>query len=122
MSRRVKRLTPRGLKAMIMEEAKKLHLETLEQGKEDSEKVDAEEVDAGEFAGSLEKDIVSDIIKSVAHECKNLGVALVGGETAEMPGTYHKNEYDLVGISTGVVEKKNIIDGSSVKKGLNTSS
>ena len=66
---------------------------------------------------SLEKDIVSDIIKSVAHECKNLGVALVGGETAEMPGTYHKNEYDLVGISTGVVEKKNIIDGSSVKKG-----
>ena len=66
---------------------------------------------------SLEKNIVSEIIKSVARECKSLGVALVGGETAEMPGTYQKNEYDLVGVATGVVERKKIIDGSSVKKG-----
>lgn len=66
---------------------------------------------------SLDKNIVSDIIKSVSHECKEHGVSLVGGETAEMPGTYHKNEYDLVGVATGVIEKKNIIDGSNVKAG-----
>ena len=68
-------------------------------------------------SSSLEPQIVSDIIKSVATECKNLGVSLVGGETAEMPGTYHKNEYDLVGIATGIVERKDIVDGSSVKEG-----
>jgi len=42
---------------------------------------------------------------------------LVGGETAEMPGTYHKNEYDLVGVATGIVEKRNIVDGTKVKPG-----
>ena len=68
-------------------------------------------------SSSLEPQIVSDIIESVATECKNLGVSLVGGETAEMPGTYHKNEYDLVGIATGIVERKDIVDGSSVKEG-----
>ncbi|MAS39614.1 MAG: phosphoribosylformylglycinamidine cyclo-ligase [Candidatus Marinimicrobia bacterium] len=69
-------------------------------------------------AGSnLDKNIVSDVIKSVAHECKERGVSLVGGETAEMPGTYHKDEYDLVGVATGVVERKNIVDGSNVKAG-----
>ena len=57
MSRRVRKLSPRRLKAMILEEAENLKLETLEQGKDDPEKVDAEEVDAGELAGSLEKDI-----------------------------------------------------------------
>ena len=69
-------------------------------------------------AGSdLNKNIISDIIKSVAQECKEHGVSLVGGETAEMPGTYHKNEYDLVGGATGIIEKNNIIDGSSVQAG-----
>jgi len=68
-------------------------------------------------SSSLEPQTVSKIIESVATECKNLGVALVGGETAEMPGTYHKNEYDLVGVATGIVERKNIVDGSSVKDG-----
>lgn len=68
-------------------------------------------------SSSLEPQIVSDIIESVATECKNLGVSLVGGETAEMPGTYHKNEYDLVGIATGIVERKDIVDGSCVKQG-----
>ncbi len=57
MSRKVKRLTSSGLKKMILEEAAKLRLETLEQGKEDSEKVDAVETDADKLAGSLEKDI-----------------------------------------------------------------
>jgi len=66
---------------------------------------------------SLDKNIVSEVIKSVAHECKQHGVSLVGGETAEMPGTYRANEYDLVGVATGVVEKNKIIDGSSVCDG-----
>ena len=69
-------------------------------------------------AGSdLNKNIISEVIKSVAHECKAHGVSLVGGETAEMPGTYHKNEYDLVGVATGIVEKRNIVDGTKVKPG-----
>tara|TARA_Y100000748_G_scaffold42842_2_gene31779 strand:+ start:3828 stop:4877 length:1050 start_codon:yes stop_codon:yes gene_type:complete len=69
-------------------------------------------------AGSnLEKGVVAEIIKSVASECKKHGVSLVGGETAEMPGTYHKNEYDLVGVAAGVIEKDKIIDGSSVQSG-----
>jgi len=69
-------------------------------------------------AGSdLNKNIISEVIKSVAHECKEHGVSLVGGETAEMPGTYHKNEYDLVGVATGIIEKRNIIDGTNVKTG-----
>lgn len=69
-------------------------------------------------AGSnLEKEVVIEIIKSVAFECKKHGVSLVGGETAEMPGTYHKNEYDLVGVATGVIEKDKIIDGSFVRDG-----
>ena len=69
-------------------------------------------------AGSgLEKEVVAEIIKSVAFECKQVGVSLVGGETAEMPGTYHENEYDLVGVATGIIEKDKIIDGSSVQDG-----
>ena len=69
-------------------------------------------------AGSdLNKNIISEVIKSVAQECKVHGVSLVGGETAEMPGTYHKNEYDLVGVATGIIEKRSIIDGTNVKAG-----
>jgi phosphoribosylformylglycinamidine cyclo-ligase len=69
-------------------------------------------------AGSnLDKNIISEVIKSVAHECKQHSVSLVGGETAEMPGTYHKSEYDLVGVATGIIEKRSIIDGTNVKAG-----
>ena len=68
-------------------------------------------------SSALSPDVISETIKSVASECKRLGVSLVGGETAEMPGTYHKNEYDLVGVATGFVDKKNIIDGSKTKSG-----
>ena len=69
-------------------------------------------------AGSdLNKNIISEVIKSVAQECKAHGVSLVGGETAEMPGTYHKNEYDVVGVATGIIEKRSIIDGTNVKAG-----
>jgi phosphoribosylformylglycinamidine cyclo-ligase len=68
-------------------------------------------------SSTLSPGVISEIIKSVAGECKRVGVSLVGGETAEMPGTYHKNEYDLVGVATGIIDKKNIIDGSRVKSG-----
>ena len=57
MSRRVKKLSPQLLRKMIIEEAQNLKLETLEQGKDDPEKVNAEEVDADALAGSLEKDV-----------------------------------------------------------------
>lgn len=57
MSKRVKRLTPSRLKGLILDEIKNLQLETLEQGKEDTEKVQADEVEASDLAGSLEKDI-----------------------------------------------------------------
>ena len=66
---------------------------------------------------SLNPETVSKIIKSVAAECEKIGVSLVGGETAEMPGTYRKNEYDLVGVATGVIDKKDVVDGSAIKKG-----
>ena len=57
------------------------------------------------------------IIKSIAKACKNSGCALLGGETAEMPGHYIDNNFDLAGFSVGCVEKKNIIDKNSVCDG-----
>ena len=57
------------------------------------------------------------IVKGVAEGCKMAGCALIGGETAEMPGMYGNGEYDIAGYTTGVVEKKNLIDGSKVKVG-----
>jgi len=63
MSRRVRKVTPSILKRMIVQEAQKLRLEVLETGKEDVEKVDPEEVDAADLAGSIEQDI--DFIKAL---------------------------------------------------------
>ncbi len=60
---------------------------------------------------------VADIVKGVADGCVQAGCALVGGETAEMPGFYPEDEYDVAGFSVGVVDKKNIIDGKAVKAG-----
>lgn len=60
---------------------------------------------------------VSDIVKGIADGCVIAGCALVGGETAEMPGFYPEDEYDLAGFSVGVVDKSKIIDGSLIKKG-----
>ena len=57
------------------------------------------------------------IIEGMAHALAEVGCALIGGETAEMPGLYPEGEYDLVGFIVGVVEKRNIIDGSSIKAG-----
>jgi phosphoribosylformylglycinamidine cyclo-ligase len=54
------------------------------------------------------------IISGIVQACREVGCSLIGGETAEMPGIYSQGNYDLVGFIVGVVEKKNILDGSSI--------
>ena len=67
--------------------------------------------------GKLSLKASTEIIKGVAEGCKEAGCALIGGETAEMPSFYKKGEYDLAGFTVGVVERKKVIDGSSVRVG-----
>lgn len=67
--------------------------------------------------GKLEPTKAEQIIKGFSIACKENGVALIGGETAEMPGLYSENEYDMSGTIVGIVEKDNIIDGRYVAEG-----
>jgi len=67
--------------------------------------------------GKLQVDVAASVISGIAEGCAQAGAALVGGETAEMPGMYHGADYDLAGFCVGVVEKEAIIDGSKVKAG-----
>ncbi|AFN74693.1 phosphoribosylformylglycinamidine cyclo-ligase [Melioribacter roseus P3M-2] len=67
--------------------------------------------------GKLEPEKAEQIFKGFSIACKENGVALIGGETAEMPGLYAPDEYDISGTIVGIVEKEKIIDGSRVKKG-----
>lgn len=60
---------------------------------------------------------VAEIVRGVAEGCVMSGCSLIGGETAEMPGFYPENEYDIAGFAVGIVDKKKIIDGKSIKKG-----
>ncbi len=60
---------------------------------------------------------IATIVSGVAEGCKQSNAALIGGETAEMPGFYPEDEYDLAGFAVGVVDKKNLITGQSIKKG-----
>ncbi len=60
---------------------------------------------------------VAQIVKGVADGCAMAGCSLIGGETAEMPGFYPENEYDIAGFAVGVVDRKNIIDGKTIKEG-----
>jgi phosphoribosylformylglycinamidine cyclo-ligase len=60
---------------------------------------------------------IESIVSGIAQACQNVGCSLIGGETAEMPGIYSHGSYDLVGFIVGVVERKNIIDGSPIVPG-----
>ena len=65
----------------------------------------------------LKPDIIEEIVSGMVKACRDTGVSLVGGETAEMPGTYLPGEHDLVGVVTGVVDKNNIITGEKIEAG-----
>ncbi|EFE55784.1 phosphoribosylformylglycinamidine cyclo-ligase [Providencia rettgeri DSM 1131] len=67
--------------------------------------------------GKLDVDTATSVITGIAEGCKQSGCALVGGETAEMPGMYHGEDYDVAGFCVGVVERSEIIDGSKVSAG-----
>ncbi|XKE43914.1 phosphoribosylformylglycinamidine cyclo-ligase [Halomonas organivorans] len=67
--------------------------------------------------GKLDVDIAADVVSGIGEGCEQAGCALVGGETAEMPGMYEGNDYDLAGFCVGVVEKDEILDGSRVAEG-----
>ena len=68
-------------------------------------------------ASKLEPKSTAKIVKGIAKACKKSNCALLGGETAEMPGHYAKNNFDLAGFSVGVVEKNKVIDGKKIKPG-----
>jgi len=67
--------------------------------------------------GKLRPETTAEVVKGLAEACRELGCALIGGETAEMPGLYQAGEYDLAGFIVGVVEKDEIVDGSRIQVG-----
>ena len=67
--------------------------------------------------GKIEKKVLVDVIKGIVEGCRQAGCALVGGETAEMPGFYKAGEYDVAGFCVGAVDKSKAIDGSKIKAG-----
>jgi phosphoribosylformylglycinamidine cyclo-ligase len=67
--------------------------------------------------GKLSTDVIAGIIEGVARGCRENGCVLLGGETAEMPGFYQEGEYDIAGFIVGVVDRKNVIDGTRIRPG-----
>ena len=67
--------------------------------------------------GKLDAEVAVDVIKGIADGCEQSGAALIGGETAEMPGMYSAGDYDMAGFCVGIAEKSQIIDGTKVKAG-----
>lgn len=67
--------------------------------------------------GKLDADVAADLVKGVSEGCVQAGAALIGGETAEMPGFYSEGEYDIAGFAVGIVDKEDIINGSKIEAG-----
>jgi phosphoribosylformylglycinamidine cyclo-ligase len=67
--------------------------------------------------GKLDTGVAAQVVKGIAHGCELAGCALIGGETAEMPGMYPEGEYDLAGFCVGVVERRKIVNGRSIRPG-----
>lgn len=67
--------------------------------------------------GKIRSSVLKDIVKGISAACKEAGYALIGGETAEMPGMYAEGEYDLAGFGVGIVDKKDVIDGTLTRPG-----
>lgn len=67
--------------------------------------------------GKLSPDIIAEMVEGLARGCKNAGIALIGGETAEMPDFYQPGEYDVAGFIVGVVDQDKIINGSNIEPG-----
>ncbi|MBM96103.1 MAG: phosphoribosylformylglycinamidine cyclo-ligase [Oceanospirillaceae bacterium] len=67
--------------------------------------------------GHLNVDVAASVVQGIGDGCEQAGAALVGGETAEMPGMYEGEDYDLAGFCVGIVEKEDIIDGTEVQAG-----
>lgn len=67
--------------------------------------------------GKIEEAVLVSVVSGIAAGCREAGCALLGGETAEMPGFYPEGEYDLAGFAVGMVDKRSIVDGSTIKKG-----
>ena len=67
--------------------------------------------------GKLEAEVAADLVKGVSDGCVESGCALIGGETAEMPGFYKEGEYDIAGFAVGIVDKDKIINGKDIKPG-----
>ncbi len=68
-------------------------------------------------SGALNQDQEVEVLKGIAAGCRQAGCALLGGETAEMPGFYHGEDYDLAGFAVGIVDRSRIVDGSRIEPG-----